>query len=60
MSRRIFIVLGTAGVTLTIFDWVQLAGHLPLYGVMAVLLVWTPEESDQRLWARGVLGLAAK
>ena len=22
--------------TLTIFDWVELAGHLPLYGVMGV------------------------
>jgi uncharacterized membrane protein YphA (DoxX/SURF4 family) len=42
--------------TLTIFDWVELVGHLPLYGVMAVLLVWTPGEEDQRLWVRGVLG----
>jgi hypothetical protein len=24
---------------LTIFDWVELAGHLPLYGVMGVLLI---------------------
>jgi uncharacterized membrane protein YphA (DoxX/SURF4 family) len=43
--------------TLTIFDWVELVGHLPLYGVMAVLLVWTPAEAEQRLWVRGVLGL---
>jgi uncharacterized membrane protein YphA (DoxX/SURF4 family) len=42
--------------TLTIFDWVELVGHLPLYGVMAVLLIWTPTEEDQRLWVRGVLG----
>jgi hypothetical protein len=42
--------------TLTIFDWVELAGHLPLYGVMGVLLIWTPTEEDQRLWLRGVLG----
>jgi uncharacterized membrane protein YphA (DoxX/SURF4 family) len=42
--------------TLTIFDWVELAGHLPLYGVMSVLLIWTPQESDQRLWTKGVLG----
>jgi hypothetical protein len=40
--------------TLTIFDWVELVGHLPLYGVMAVLLVWTPAEAEQRLWVRGV------
>jgi hypothetical protein len=42
--------------TLTIFDWVERVGHLPLYGVMAVLLVWTPAEAEQRLWVRGVLG----
>lgn len=42
--------------TLTIFGWVELVGHMPLYGVMAVLLVWTPRGDDQRLWVRGVLG----
>jgi uncharacterized membrane protein YphA (DoxX/SURF4 family) len=41
--------------TLTIFSWVELVGHLPLYGVMAVLLVWTPDEEDERLWVEGVL-----
>ncbi len=42
-------------ITLTIFDWVELVGHLPLYGAMAVLLIWTPSGEDQRLWAEGVL-----
>ena len=41
--------------SLTVFNWVELVGHLPLYGVMAVLLVWTPDEEDQRLWTKGVL-----
>jgi uncharacterized membrane protein YphA (DoxX/SURF4 family) len=41
--------------TLTIFNWVELVGHLPLYGVMAMLLVWTPQPRDQELWAQGVL-----
>jgi uncharacterized membrane protein YphA (DoxX/SURF4 family) len=40
--------------TLTIFDWVELIGHLPFYGALAVLLIWTPEESE--LWLRGVRG----
>jgi uncharacterized membrane protein YphA (DoxX/SURF4 family) len=40
--------------TLTVFSWVELVGHLPLYGVMAVLLVWTPK--DERLFEAGVLG----
>ncbi len=41
--------------SLTVFKWVELLGHLPFYGVMAMLLVWTPQEEDQRLWAEGVL-----
>jgi len=41
--------------TLTIFNWVELVGHLPLYGVMGILLVWTPREEDQRAWVSGVL-----
>jgi uncharacterized membrane protein YphA (DoxX/SURF4 family) len=54
------VIIATAWIfinmTLTVFNWVELLGHLPLYGVMAVLLVWTPTEEDQRLWVRGVLG----
>jgi hypothetical protein len=38
--------------TLTIFDWVELIGHLPFYGAMAFLLIWTPEERD--LWINGL------
>ena len=41
--------------SLTVFNWVELVGHLPLYGVMAMLLVWTPDEEEQRLWTKGVL-----
>jgi hypothetical protein len=42
--------------SLTVFSWVELVGHLPIYGVMAVLLVWTTQEQDRRLWMEGVLG----
>jgi hypothetical protein len=42
--------------TLTVFNWIELIGHLPRYGVMAILLVWTPHEDDHRLWVEGVLG----
>ena len=45
--------------TLTIFNWVELVGHLPLYGVMGILLVWTPREEDQRAWVSGVIGEGA-
>ena len=54
------VIIATAWIfinmTLTVFNWVELLGHLPLYGVMAVLLIWTQTEEDQRLWVRGVLG----
>jgi hypothetical protein len=42
--------------TLTIVDSVEFLGHLPLYGVTAVLLVWMPTEEDQRLGVRRILG----
>ena len=54
-----FVILTTwlfINMTLTIFNWVELVGHLPLYGVLGILLVWTPREEDQRLWVSGVLG----
>ena len=39
--------------SLTVFHWAELVGHLPFYGALAALLVWTPEREDQLLWARG-------
>jgi hypothetical protein len=41
--------------TLTIFNSVELLGHLPLHGAMGMILVWTPDEEDQELWLKGVL-----
>lgn len=40
--------------TLTIFNWTELIGHLPIYGTLAVLLVWSPGESNMTLWLRGL------
>jgi uncharacterized membrane protein YphA (DoxX/SURF4 family) len=45
--------------TLTIFNWVELVGHLPFYGALAVLLIFTPSEEDQRLWVEGVRGTSS-
>lgn len=47
---------GVINLTLTIFSWVELVGHLPIYGIMAVLLIWSPGEETHRLWRQGVLG----
>ncbi len=40
--------------TLTVFNWSELIGHLPFYGAMAVLLVWSSQ--DTGLWVEGLRG----
>lgn len=41
-------------VTLTLFAWEELIGHLPIYGVMAVLLVWGSNSKDVSLFLQGL------
>jgi uncharacterized membrane protein YphA (DoxX/SURF4 family) len=55
---RVIIVAawGIINLTLTIFSWVELVGHLPIYGIMAVLLVWSPSPQMTARWSRSVLG----
>ncbi len=51
------IIIGAWGIinlTLTIFSWVELVGHLPIYGIMAVLLVWNPSEKTSHLWQKAL------
>ena len=40
--------------TLTIFTWVELIGHLPIYGAFAALLLWAPGTENLRLWLCGL------
>ncbi len=40
--------------TLTIFDSSELINHLPFFGVMAMLLVWSSERGTKALWTRGL------
>lgn len=42
--------------TLTIFNWTELVGHLPIYGIMAVLLLWSPGRENLALWVNGLRG----
>lgn len=49
---------GIINLTLTIFSWVELVGHLPIYGIMSVLLVWEPSDKSRELWQRGIVGRA--
>jgi uncharacterized membrane protein YphA (DoxX/SURF4 family) len=57
------IIIGAWGIinlTLTIFSWIELVGHLPIYGIMAVLLVWAPSEKTSTLMRRGIFGRDAE
>jgi len=40
--------------TLTVFNWTELVGHLPIYGTFAVLLVWSPGRENLALWFSGL------
>ena len=40
--------------TLTIFNWTELIGHLPIYGTLAVLLVWSPGRENLALCIKGL------
>lgn len=40
--------------TLTLFQWEELIGHLPIYGAMAVILVWGTGPDNLSLWLKGV------
>lgn len=41
--------------SLTIFNWNEFADYLPLYAALAVLLVWEPDNSRQKLlWVEGL------
>jgi len=40
--------------TLTVFNWTELIGHLPIYGTLAVLLVWSPGRKNLALWTSGL------
>lgn len=40
--------------TLTIFNWTELIGHLPIYGTLAVLLVWSAGGENLALWISGL------
>ena len=40
--------------TLTIFNWNELVGHLPIYGALAVLLVWSYDDANLELWVKGL------
>lgn len=40
--------------TLTIFNWTELIGHLPIYGTLAALLIWSSGNENLALWLHGL------
>ena len=58
-NREIVIIaLLPFNLTLSVFNQVELAGHLPFYGIMALLLVWETGAENRREWLAGVSGAA--
>lgn len=52
------LALGPTNLTLTVFSWTELIGHLPIYGILAVLLLWGSGK-DMKLWIAGLKGKRA-
>ncbi len=48
----ILVALFPMNLSLTVFNWEELIGHMPFYGALAFLLVWTPR--DRELWIAGL------
>lgn len=48
------VALIPVNLTLTIFNWSELIGHLPIYGILAVMLLWEPGRENLALWLRGL------
>lgn len=54
-TREIIVVAWLPfNLTLTVFNWTELVGHLPIYGILAVLLVWSPTPKEEALWVSGL------
>lgn len=52
--ETILIALVPVNLTLTVFNYTELVGHLPIYGVLAMLLIWEPGRKNLSLWLRGL------
>lgn len=50
----VLVALVPVNLTLTVFNYTELVGHLPIYGILAVLLIWEPGRKNLALWLRGL------
>lgn len=47
----ILVALFPMNLSLTVFNWEELIGHMPFYGALAFFLIWDPKDRD--LWIAG-------
>lgn len=40
--------------SLAIFHWQELVGHLPFYGALALFVLWSPGAAEDTLWVRAL------
>ncbi|MDP9456822.1 MAG: hypothetical protein CYG60_13885 [Actinobacteria bacterium] len=52
--ETVIFALVPVNLTLTVFNYTELVGHLPIYGVLAVLLIWEHGRKNLSLWLRGL------
>jgi len=50
----VLLALVPTNLTLTVFNWNELIGHLPIYGALALLLIWEPGRKNLLLWIDGL------
>jgi uncharacterized membrane protein YphA (DoxX/SURF4 family) len=50
----VLLALVPINLTLTIFNWTELIGHLPIYGAMSVILIYVFNQETEQIWVRGL------
>jgi uncharacterized membrane protein YphA (DoxX/SURF4 family) len=50
----VLLALVPINLTLTIFNWTELIGHLPIYGAMSVILIYVFSKETEDIWVKGL------
>ena len=50
----VLLALVPINLTLTIFNWTELIGHLPIYGAMSVILIYVFNQETEAIWVKGL------
>lgn len=52
--EMVVLALIPINLTLTIFNWTELIGHLPIYGAMSVFLIYVFSKETEAIWVTGL------